>query len=148
MWKNVNKENVKELPHGIDGLSHFLIKNIIDVKAQRKALSSDGRRWSKDSSTRWAEYGDMRFANCRGSYVCRNEACPYKIEYGIVNRLQLTRKKECTAYGISAEFIECPARRYTRGSKDRSSKSSTVVSTAVLCVVNNLTNLQKTSKIY
>ena len=55
MWKNVNKENVKELPHGIDGVSHFLIKNIVDVKARRKALSSDGRRWSKDLSTRWAK---------------------------------------------------------------------------------------------
>lgn len=113
IWRNVNEEKVDELPNGIDGLSCFKIKNVVDVKARRKALSSDGRRWSKDSSTGWAEYGDMRFANCRGSQVCTNDECSYKIEYGVVNKLQFTKENRCTACEVTAEFVACPARRYT-----------------------------------
>ena len=72
MWRNVEKQNIDELPHRIDGLCQYLIKNV-DVKARRKALSSYGRRWSKDSSTNWVGYRKVRFPNCRGSRVCKNK---------------------------------------------------------------------------
>lgn len=55
MSKDVVVENIGELPHGINELVHYLIENIVDIKARRKGLSSDGRRWSKDLSTTWAE---------------------------------------------------------------------------------------------
>ena len=50
LWEDVVEEKVDELPHGIDGLAKYSIENIVDIKARRKALSSDGSRWSKDSA--------------------------------------------------------------------------------------------------
>jgi hypothetical protein len=84
---------------------------ISDVKAGRKALSSDGRCWSKDSTTSWAEYGDMRFANCCGALVCSNSKCMYQSRYGIVNKMQFSKGK-CTACRVTAASVACCARRY------------------------------------
>lgn len=112
LWKDIVEVKVDKLPHGIDGLAHYSIENIVDIKARRKALSSDGRRWSKDSSTSWAEYGEMRFANCRGSQICKNNECPYKTQYGVVNKMQFSKGNKCTACGVIAETVACPARRY------------------------------------
>ena len=94
------------------GLCRYLIKNVVDVKAWRKTLSSDGRRWSKDSSTNWVGYKKVRFANCRGSWVCKNEKCPYMIQYGVVNKLQFDKANKCKACEVSADFIACSAIRY------------------------------------
>ena len=97
----------------MDGLCRYSITNVVNVKARRKTLSSDGRRWSKDSSTNWVGYKKVRFANCRGSWVCKNEKCPYMIQYGVVNRLQFDKANKCKACDVSADFIACSARRYT-----------------------------------
>ena len=103
---------MKELPCGLDGLASFTIRNVPDIKTRRKVLSSDGRRWLKDSTTSWASYGRMRFANCRGSRICNNNNFPYKKEYGVINKLQFNKDNTCTACGTHADLIYCPARRY------------------------------------
>jgi hypothetical protein len=84
---------------------------ISDVKARRKALSSDSRCWSKDSTTSWAEYGDMRFANCCGTLVCTNSKCMYQSQYGVVNNMQFSKGKR-TACGVTAASVACCARCY------------------------------------
>ena len=56
LWQNIDEQNVDELPHGMDGLCRYSIKNIVDVSAQQKTLSSDGGHWSKDSSTNWENF--------------------------------------------------------------------------------------------
>ena len=83
---------------------------ISGVKARRKALSSDSRCWSKDS-TSWAEYGDMRFANCCGTLVCSNSKCMYQSQYGVVNKMQFSKGKR-TACGVTAASVACCARCY------------------------------------
>ncbi|CAB4034288.1 Hypothetical predicted protein [Paramuricea clavata] len=83
---------------------------ISNVKARRKALSSDGRCWFKDS-TSWAEYGHMRFANCCDTLVCSNSKCMYQSQYGIVNKMQFSKGK-CTACEVTAASVACCARCY------------------------------------
>lgn len=55
----------------------------------------------------------MRFANCRGSQVCKNNACPYKTQHGVVNKIEFNKGHKCKVGEVTAEFVASRARRYT-----------------------------------
>lgn len=91
------------LPCGIDGLAVYNITNVPPGNDQQAALLSDGRKWKKGNITQWKRHGPMRYADCRGSFKCTNAKCPFRIEYGVLNRTQVNKKKE----GI-ATCRKCP----------------------------------------
>ena len=123
LWKDMPVREVERLPCGIDGLTVYSIKNVSDTKQRTGALSSDGRKWKKSSVTSWKQYGPMRFADCRGSNCCRNEECPFRVQYGVINRTQFKREKsgknQCAVCGHEAEIVYCEGRRYVRQGKNR-----------------------------
>jgi hypothetical protein len=115
LWNDVDRKLVKVLPHGLDGLVAFTVRvDKADHKTRRKVLSSDGRRWLKDSTTSWTGYGRLRFANCRGSMICNNKNCPYRKDYGVINKLCFDKDNKCNACGEHADSVPCPARRYVQ----------------------------------
>ena len=62
----------------------------------------------------------MRYAYCRGSYKCENIDNPYRVQYGVINRIQ-TKKREgvyvCGVCEDPAVFVVCAARRYLQAGK-------------------------------
>ena len=74
-WDDVDREQVDKLPKGINGVRVFVIKNL-DGKKTIEALK-DGRRWKKKTVPR---AGKARYADCRGSYLCENQKCPFRLD--------------------------------------------------------------------
>ena len=111
-------ENVSCLPTGIDGLCAFTIK--CKATDEGKVIQTDGRKWKKSSASRWRNFGEMRYADCRGSYKCENIDYPYRLQYGVINCMQ-TKKREgvyvCGACEDPSVFFECAARRYLQTGK-------------------------------
>ena len=114
-WDDVDREQVDKLPEGINGLRVFVMKGLQNKKKTSEVLK-DGRRWKKNCPTRWHGHPRTRYADCKGSYLCRNEKCPYKLQYGVINKTQFEKKKDgrmvCKGCGLAGGFLECPARRY------------------------------------
>lgn len=107
IWDGVTKETVKSLPTGINGLKVYRLEN-------SKALK-DGRRWKKNAPTDWKGHERVRFSDCRGSYKCAMNKCPYKIQYGVTNTMQFEKKDGimvCKGCGEKGIYVSCDARRY------------------------------------
>ena len=75
----------------------------------------------KSTVTEWKRYGPMRYADCQGSFKCTNESCPFRVEFGVVNRTQINKDKDgtttCGICGRKTEYVPCPGRRYVRKGK-------------------------------
>ena len=116
-WDDVEKETVDRLPEAIDGTKVYVINGFTKGKDSVKLLK-DGRRWKKNCPTKWQGHKRVRYADCKGSNICENEKCPYKLQYGIINRTQFEKKSRkdtttvCKGCGNVPTFIRCPARRY------------------------------------
>ena len=93
MWEDAPENEVSQLPEGIDGLVVYNIPKISSSKDKAAALSTDGRKWKKSSMTQWKKYGPMRYSNCFGSFKCENIKCPFRIEYGVINRTQFKKNR-------------------------------------------------------
>ena len=88
MWESAPVHEVSQLPESMDGLVVHNKRNISNTKDKRAALATDGRKWRKSSVTQWKKYGPMRYSNCDGSHKWTNDKCPYRAEYGVINRTQ------------------------------------------------------------
>ena len=88
MWEDAPKHEVSQLPEGIYGLVVYHIPNISSSNDKIVALTSDGRKWRKSSMTQWKKYGPMRYSDCYGLHKCVNVKCPFRLEYGVINRTQ------------------------------------------------------------
>lgn len=112
MWDDVLIVQVKELPEGINDLVAFELK---DVPAEDlKNALKDGRKWNKDCPSKWTGHKRVRYANCKGSYVCQFSDCPCMVEYGVTNTMQFdnSRANKCKACGNAGKYVACNARRY------------------------------------
>lgn len=121
LWERTPVQEVASLPCGIDGLAVFKLSNVPAENDRQAALLSDGRKWKKSTVTQWKRLGPMRYADCQGSYRCTLEKCPFRVEFGVVNRTQIMKNKEginiCRICGHEAVYVPCPGRRYVRKSK-------------------------------
>lgn len=102
---------MKSLPIGINGLKIYEIK---DFRQNLDALK-DGRKWKKNCPTEWKNHGRVRFADCKGSYKCIQEKCPFKMEFGVTNTTQFEKEGGamiCKGCGKVGEYVVCSARRY------------------------------------
>lgn len=102
---------MKSLPIGINGLKIYEIK---DFRQNLHALK-DGRKWKKNCPTEWKNHGRVRFADCKGSYKCIQEKCPFKMEFGVTNTTQFEKEGGamiCKGCGKVGEYVVCSARRY------------------------------------
>lgn len=113
LWTYAEREKVESLPEGIDGFNVYILnqKNETDLKESLK----DGRKWRKDCPTNWKGRERVRYADCRGSYKCNNNACPFLTKYGVRNTKQWRKragKVLCQGCGDSGSYVPCNARRY------------------------------------
>ena len=118
MWDDVPIIQAKELPEGIDGLVAFEMKDM-PTENLKNALK-DGRKWNKDCPSKWKGHKRVRYANCKGSYVCQFSDCPYMLEYGVTNTTQFDHAHgyKCKACGVAGKYVACDAQRYVSyGSK-------------------------------
>lgn len=113
LWDNVVAQNVSCLPSGIHGLCAYTIKCKATDKV--KVIQTDGRKWKKSSASRWKNFGEMRYVDCRGSLDC-----PCKVQYGVINRMQMEKREGVYVCGVcedAAVFVVCAARRYLQTGK-------------------------------
>ena len=59
---------VEKLPLGTDGLARYTIVKAKTSKEKSAALLTDGWRWKKSNVTQWKQYGELRYADGRGSF--------------------------------------------------------------------------------
>ena len=59
---------VEKFPIDMNGLVRYTIVKAKTWKEKRAALLTDGRRWKKSNVTQWKQYGELRYADCRGSF--------------------------------------------------------------------------------
>lgn len=85
MWESAPVSEVEKLPLGIDGLVKYTIVNAKTSKEISAVLLADGRKWKKSNVTQWKQYGEMRYADCRGSFKCINTQCPFRVQFGVTN---------------------------------------------------------------
>ena len=116
LWDGVDKEVVERLPEDIDGDKVYEIKGQLDKKKLVAALK-DGRKWKKNCHTTWSGHDRARYVDCKGSFKCTRNDCPFKVQYGVINTTQFEKKKtgeefHCKGCGLLAEFVPCSARRY------------------------------------
>jgi len=116
LWDGVDKEVVERLPDDIDGDKVYEIKGQLDKKKLVAALK-DGRKWKKNCPTTWRGHARVRYADCKGSFKCTRNDCPFRVQYGVINTTQFVKKKtgeefHCKGCGLMAEFVPCSARRY------------------------------------
>ncbi|PFX19115.1 hypothetical protein AWC38_SpisGene16499 [Stylophora pistillata] len=116
MWESAPISEVEKLPLGIDGLVKYAIVKARTSKEISAALPADGRKWKKSKGTQWKQYGELRYADCRGSFKCINTQCPFRIQFGVANTNQFKNvssgQEACSICGDSGEFVICRARRY------------------------------------
>ena len=91
-WDDVERETVDRLPVGIDGTKVYVIDGFTTKKRNALKLLNDGRRWKKNCPTNWQGHKRVRYADCKGSSICENENCPFKLQYGIINRTQFEKR--------------------------------------------------------
>ena len=119
-WTNVEKHSVEQLPEGIDGLVIYEVKPF--SKRSTNKLK-DGRKWRKTCPTNWKGHSRVRFSDCKGSYRCISDRCPFKIQYGVTNTTQFETKRDkritCKGCGTEGEFVPCRARRYLSFAKKK-----------------------------
>jgi hypothetical protein len=113
-WDDIEKKTIDRLPEDIDGMKVYVINGFTKNKDALKLLK-DGRRWKKNCPTNWQGHRRVRYADCKGSSICENENCPYKVQYGIINRTQFEKRSRknttivCKGCGNVPKFISCPA---------------------------------------
>ena len=115
LWEGVDSVKVSYLPAGIDGLCAYTIVKGASKKVN--VLQTDGRKWKKSSQSSWRDLGLMRYADCQGSFKCENDKCPYRIQYGVINRTQVKKQGDmasCRVCGEEMVYVACPARRYLK----------------------------------
>ena len=121
LGERVPLQQVSTLPCGIDGLAVYNLTNVPAENERQVAIMSDGRKWKKSTVTQWKRYGPTRYADCQGPFKCKNEKCPFRVEFGVVNRTQVNKEKDsigmCRICGHVTEYVPCPGRRYIRKGK-------------------------------
>lgn len=73
----------------------------------------------KNGPSKWKNHARVRYADCKGSYVCENDDCFYKKHYGMQNNTQFDKDSKCKACGHSGKYIPCTVRRYISYGKTR-----------------------------
>ena len=89
-WKDVPCEKVKKIPNNVDGLKHYVVKD--KSRSSLLAKCKDGRKWKRDSCTKWSGYDSVRYQNCAGSFYCPNVDCYYFQEYYQTNCVHADKK--------------------------------------------------------
>ena len=105
MWESAPVSEVEKLPFGIDGL----VRSAKTSKEISAALLTDGRRWKKSNVTQWKQYGEMRYADCRGSFKCINGQCPSRVQFGVTNtkqfKIDLSGQEACSICGDAGQSV-------------------------------------------
>ena len=110
VWDGVKVERVEKIPPDINGKKVFELNK--SKSGSRMSNVHDGRRWKKDSQTKWSGFSDVRYSDCHGSYQCFNTQCEFKSEYGIVNRSHFDKNNMCNVCKTPGRYVPCYARRF------------------------------------
>ena len=63
--------------------------------------------------SKWKGHAQVRYAECRGSCMCTNDNCPYKVLYGVINKTRFENSgNQCKVCGSEGKYVPCHARRY------------------------------------
>jgi len=101
------------LPYDIDGVCVYELPY---DKASMMTSIKDGRPWMQwNTSKRQGFNGVRRVASCEGTYVCKNERCPYFHSYNKQNKMQFKRLAKdntvCGCCGYDADQVSCDAKK-------------------------------------
>ena len=97
-WEGVAFQKPNKLPHDIDGLCCFKLKDTNRIRLLEKV--HDGRSWKKDSRTRWIGYETLCYRGCKGQIKCPNEECNCFLQYKEPNRFHFAKDDSCKKYVV------------------------------------------------
>ena len=97
--KGAPVEKFNKLPNYIDGLKHYVIKDVVRNNLLTKC--KDGRNWKRDLQTKWAGYKSVRYRNFKGSTFRPKKECLYHKEYQ--NEIIFTSLE--MEFDFSAKFV-------------------------------------------
>ena len=103
-WGKIKPRLVDIISPLVDGLCAFKIESISGTK--------DDRNWAKDFATKWAGNSNVRYRNCKGSYICDNPLCHYYIQFKQQNGVNFDKQGACATCSAQGTFKPCKARRY------------------------------------
>ena len=111
LWANTVCKKVPKIPLDIDGIVLYNVK--ADNRNSLLASCRDGRTWKNDSRTAWSGYVSVRYRDCAGSIICKNNDCLYLQHFTRKNPFYFDKNGNCRYCADSGEKIECMARKYT-----------------------------------
>lgn len=72
----------------------------------------DGRKWKKDSQTKWKDFASVRHRKCDGGLQCLNPDCFFLQKFKQINKLRFNKEGSCTVCGAVGEPFACPAEKF------------------------------------
>ena len=109
-WKDVPCEKVDKIPNDADGLKHYVVKD--KSRSSLLAKCKDGRKWKRDSCTKWSGYDSVCYQNCAVSFYCPNVDYYYFQEYDQENCVHVDKKGICQICGAECKSKSCDCRKY------------------------------------
>ena len=110
VWEKVKHIRLDKIPYDINGLKHYVISD----KERHKLLEKcrDGRKWERDSSTKWEGFNSVRYRDCHGGHYCPNNECNYGKEFDNVPNYLHFNDERCNICGATGIPVTCLARKY------------------------------------
>ena len=112
-------QTVNSIPYNIDGISAY------KIKARNRVLLlealKDGRKWSKDSRTKWTGFASVKYQDCSEGYTFPNTECLFFKQFKYSNRTNFTMNGTCEYCSASGNHQSCFARKYIAFSNDKES---------------------------
>ena len=112
-WEGVAFQKPNKLPHDIDGLCFFKLKDTNRIRLLEKV--HDGRSWKKDSRKSWAG----RYRDWKGQIKCPNVECNFFLQYKEPNCFHFAKDDSCTICGATFSIYPCNASKYTAFKGDK-----------------------------
>ena len=110
LWAGIPVQKVPYIPSSIDRTAVFNVQS----KDRLSLLAScrDGRKWKHDSRSQWSGYKTVRYRDCAGSLICKNDTCIFKQNIGERNQMYWDVDGKCVHCHHLPEISTCFARKY------------------------------------
>ena len=110
LWAGIPVQNVSYIPPAIDRTAVFNVQS--KDRLSLLASCSDGRIWKHDSRSQWSGYKTVRYRDCAGSLICKNDTCIFKQNIGERNQIYWDVDGNCVHCHHLPEISTCFARKY------------------------------------
>ena len=116
-WEGVAFQKPNKLPHDIDSLCCFKLKDKNRFRLLEKIR--DRCSWKKDSRMSWTGYETVGYRDCKGQIKSPNVQCNYFLQYKEPNCFHFAKDDSCNICGNASSRYPCNVRSYTAFKRDK-----------------------------